>query len=637
MANQGKQLKDFDPAATPSDADVLYSAQGGVEKGMLFSQIKAAIAQWVIGTYQGFTQSGAGAVARTVQAKMSDFIDLRDFGAKGDGTTDDTAAIAAAIAAAVARNARLHLPVPAVYYRISSTLNFRNIVVDGAGSIIYVNTPAIGVILGGTATNGTNPDQSIGTVYRNTGLSGANPSVQVIGAKGQRITAKYVDYLQVWADTTNSADGSSAYSTFYLNWADRLDLTAGPNGGWINENEFFLNRCHTLNVVGSTAYTFNHNRWRGGSFEGVASIYFNYAYDNKMEFLRFEQGPTTITFDTNSDRNTLIKTWASSEYSGWPNTPLISGTITNNGGGGNCVVNEQQMLRDAVIVAESDTSDVVLNNTFSTIQPENTRTISLQYVGGTSGNVPVCMSDYLAVQRDDYYVYAWENANSGDTPLYRAALYFYDANYQPITVQSSWVVSQSITSISSNIIRSSVGAGSGAFGRVTQAAIAGGAVFVRAVIEASNAQLTSALARRVYVTLFSLNATQNRANIAAKKASRTGLYAVSAIPTQGYAPLGYMCVNTSFTARYHCTSTSDTTLSVAGTNGATSITVTTVSQFASGDVLGINMDDRSTFWTTVSGAPVGNVVTLAAALPTTAALGNRVVRNRWRTETLSVS
>jgi hypothetical protein len=40
-----------------------------------------------------FTQTGTGAVARTLQSKLGEFVSIGDFGAKCDGTTDDTTAI----------------------------------------------------------------------------------------------------------------------------------------------------------------------------------------------------------------------------------------------------------------------------------------------------------------------------------------------------------------------------------------------------------------------------------------------------------------------------------------------------------------------------------------------------------------
>lgn len=57
------------------------------------------IADWIVKTSTSFAQSGTGAVSRTMQAKAREWVSVEDFGAVGDGTTDDTTAFTAALTA----------------------------------------------------------------------------------------------------------------------------------------------------------------------------------------------------------------------------------------------------------------------------------------------------------------------------------------------------------------------------------------------------------------------------------------------------------------------------------------------------------------------------------------------------------
>jgi hypothetical protein len=82
-----------------------------------------------------YMPAGTGAVQTTVQAKLREIVSVKDFGAVGDGVTDDTAAIQAAISAATNG---VYFP-PGTYVAAEIPLNKSNFVYDGSQAMILNN------------------------------------------------------------------------------------------------------------------------------------------------------------------------------------------------------------------------------------------------------------------------------------------------------------------------------------------------------------------------------------------------------------------------------------------------------------------------------------------------------------------
>jgi hypothetical protein len=87
-----------------------------------------------------YNQGGSGAVTRTVQGRLRDFVSVKDFGAVGDGVTDDTAAFNAAWAATDPQA----VYVPAASYAITGTVT---------GKFFSFG---VATVVGGTVTTITN-------------------------------------------------------------------------------------------------------------------------------------------------------------------------------------------------------------------------------------------------------------------------------------------------------------------------------------------------------------------------------------------------------------------------------------------------------------------------------------------------
>lgn len=95
---------------TSADQIPTYDESNGDARKMSVLQLQDYIETNLDIDDVGFLQAGTGAVERTVQSKLRDVVSVKDFGAKGDGVTDDTAAFTAAQGSSLYSNRLIYVP-----------------------------------------------------------------------------------------------------------------------------------------------------------------------------------------------------------------------------------------------------------------------------------------------------------------------------------------------------------------------------------------------------------------------------------------------------------------------------------------------------------------------------------------------
>ena len=124
-------LSDLLTASTVGDTDLFLTRQGTNDKSVTGATLRDRL--------NSFLQTGTGAVATNVQSKLREFVSVKDFGAVGDGVTDDTAAIQAAIAHASITKQAIYAPA-GTYFCGSSTITINTGIQmfgDGMASTVF--------------------------------------------------------------------------------------------------------------------------------------------------------------------------------------------------------------------------------------------------------------------------------------------------------------------------------------------------------------------------------------------------------------------------------------------------------------------------------------------------------------------
>lgn len=284
----------------------------------------------------GFQQAGTGAVARATDSKLRESVSVKDFGAVGDGVTDDTSSIQAAMNACAAINAPLYLNQGT--YKVSGTLTLThfNAVVRGAGmerSVIVqtnaaLSTPTLRTdpaitrnwsgLMSDFAVRSANGANNAAVQINNPNRRHCIERVRVDCASGETSNGVGIHILRTSGDALVDGYFTSARHCWVEKHADGY-LVEGQVPG--NANLHWLEYCTATNCSGRGAYFKNSTSGRvvGGHYEicGIGVLGENAADLQVLGGVYFERNATHDIHHVSGDAPKFIgNRHNSSAYSG---------------------------------------------------------------------------------------------------------------------------------------------------------------------------------------------------------------------------------------------------------------------------------------------------------------------------------
>lgn len=230
-------------------------------------------------------------------------VSVKQFGAMGDGVTDDTAAVMAA--ATYAAEHDLILCSDSASYKTADTCTISMVNhIEFEGYFTHLN-------LRHSAGNGFHKVVKIRRA----------DTLIIRDFKRAHFDIGHALRVDIIADTNDTANSAFAYNYFTGGTIDNLTL-AGTGDGWINENVF--DQIRLVNVAIDGDYSHNNNRFYDVTLEGGTITLGN--CNSNYFTVRGENGPI-VTSTPESINNIVKRTWCSTNAAYLYEFPSHNGSV----------------------------------------------------------------------------------------------------------------------------------------------------------------------------------------------------------------------------------------------------------------------------------------------------------------------